>query len=48
MPKALEHSIPNVKILDKGVEQIIKMFIANEASSLKEHYDITFHKALAK
>ena len=24
------------------------MVIANEASALKEHYDITFHKTLAK
>ena len=40
-------STPNVKLLDKRGEQIIKMVIANEASALKEHYDITFDKTLA-
>ena len=30
------------------MEKIIKMVIANEASALKAHYDLTFHKTLAK
>ena len=41
-------SIQNVKLLDKGVKPIIKTVIANEASDLKEHYDLIFHKTLAK
>ena len=44
----IEQSISNVKLLEKGEKHIIKMVIANEASALKEHYDITFHKSLAK
>ena len=44
----IDLSISNVKLLEKGEEQIIKIFIANEASALKEYYDITFHNTLPK
>ena len=46
--RVINQSIPNIKLLDKVEKQIIKMIIANEASALKDHYDITFHKTLAK
>ena len=44
----IDQLIPNVKLLEDGEEQIIKMVIDNKVSSLKDHYDITFHKTLAK
>ena len=44
----INQSIPNVKFIDKGEEQIIKLVSDSEVSALKEHYDITFHKTLAK
>ena len=44
----IDKLIPNVKPLDKGEEQILKMVIDNEVSALKEHYDITLHKTLVK
>ena len=44
----IDQSISNVKLLEKGEEQIIKLVSDSEVSALKEHYDITFHKTLAK
>ena len=44
----IDQLIPNVKLLKEGEQQIIKMVIDNEVRALKEHYDITLHKILAK
>ena len=44
----IDQFIPNVRLLEEREEQIIKMVIDNEVSALKENYDITFHKTLAK
>ena len=44
----IDQLIPNVKLLKEGEQQIIKMVIDNKVSSLKDHYDITFHKTFAK
>lgn len=44
----IDQMVSNVKFLEEGEEQMIKMVNDNEASSLKEHHDITLYKTLTK